>query len=151
MNPLSGATMNIGNNMLNNSARDVNKPISITPGESIGEIKLGMSRQDLYRQIGKECPSSSIEVEYLEEIGLKIEYENDKVVFLEADATWRLYIDNFDIFNHSFGECQDLVRRLDPQATIADDTVDSKSLGIGFWTNQSRDDPPYLLQVFPKT
>lgn len=138
------------NHINDTQSEDTIESIPLIPGESMGNLKLGMSREDLFKALNKPYEVATLKQDKFADLGLTIQYKNDQVILLESDGTWPLFLDGFNIFNASFSECVALIKSKDSKA---DDSimmmVRSDVLGIGITTNMSEDKPPYLVAIFP--
>ena len=124
--------------------------IPLIPGQAMGDLKLGMSREDLFKVLNKSYQAASIKQENFDEIGVKVQYKNDQVTLLESNGFWPLFLDEeFNIFASSFSDCIDWIKNKDPQAICDDTMIQSELLGIGVITNKTHDEPPYLVAIFP--
>lgn len=134
-----------------NDIEQDDEKIPLTPGESMGICKLGMTREDLFKTLKLEItPFESCDS--FEEIGLRVEYdENNKVTLLESDGTWPLFLDDLDVFSTSASDCIDWIKMKDSSLTESEDGTmfNSEKLGLGLMINEL-DQPPFLIAIFPK-
>ena len=92
--------------------------LNVYPGDSIGQIKLGMSRSEVYELLGDPIKQS----ETLEWVGdYHIEYKDNKVIFIEIpyaiSEQYFVLFKNIDLFNteasllieilSKYGKCTD--------------------------------------------
>lgn len=143
MLPLQGYSVFISNPI------NLKDPLQFTAGKSIGPFQIGMSKQEVANVLGKALDPNSKNIDYFEELGLKVEYDtNDQVISVEFDDHVDIQIESFSIFNQSFSALCEFLKKLDPQATIEDDTLTSNQLGLSIWTERDESQPPILVTLF---
>ncbi|GKX28767.1 hypothetical protein SH1V18_12470 [Vallitalea longa] len=110
--------------------------LKVVPGKSIGEIEIGMDRQEVYRIIG--TPKKQESIEWIDEY--HIEYANDKVIFIEVPDSFRdthfVLFEGVDLFRT---EAKLLVKYISEYGKYDETDCELgysysfKELGIGLW------------------
>lgn len=126
--------------------------VDLIPGQSMGDLSLGMSREEVYKTLQIDLPPSleDEDQETIEEKGIRLEYDsNQRVTLLESDATQPLFIDELDLFGSSYLDVVKFIKQKDPNAVEEQDSITSNQLGISIMMHGLPEDPPFLVAIFP--
>lgn len=113
----------------------------LVPGESLGPVKLGMSRKEVFAALGKRRVSGSPPDDFFDST-LQVEYKNGEVVFVQAsrDAPFQTLFKKKNIFE---SKATSLVRQLSKLAELDEDepgcSYQFPSVGLVFWREADPD------------
>lgn len=126
---------------------------SILPLEGVGEIKFGMSPDDVRKHIGnrfrsfKRSPLDSFPSDYFEHIGTFFYYDsNGRLEAIEFAPPAQPTIEGVNLLGLSFEAAKKLLSNLDDQIGEETDSVIAYQKGVSIWAPLAKDNPAAAVE-----
>lgn len=126
----------------------------INPRVGVGPIQFGMSRDAVRKALGSQSkefmktPSAILPTDDFPALSLHVYYEGQLVCRgVEFFRGSQVTLDKRPIAGRPFSEVMEWLKKLDPAATLDDDSVvNSELLGLSLWAPDADDDLDSLIQ-----